>query len=84
MIEALDRLREDGAASGRLFFLNLHPWIIGQPFRKQVPEARTQAHRAAHGVWIATENEIVDSYLKHTAPESDLRDASGSEREMQP
>ena len=35
VIEALNRLREDGAASGHLLALNLHPWIIGQPFRSK-------------------------------------------------
>ena len=81
VIEAFDRLHEDGAASGRLLVLNLHPWIIGQPFRiKYLKQALSHIVRRT-GVWTATGNEIVDWYLKNTAPESDLTGASASERE---
>ena len=32
--ESFDSLYRDGANSGRLMVLNLHPWLIGQPFRE--------------------------------------------------
>ena len=31
--ESFDRLLEDGKTTGRLLALNLHPWLVGQPFR---------------------------------------------------
>ena len=58
--EAFDKLYEDGAQSGRLLVLNLHPWLIGQPFRsKYLDEALAYVCRH-HGVWKATGREIVE------------------------
>ena len=31
--DAFDTLYRDGEQNGRLMVLNLHPWLIGQPFR---------------------------------------------------
>ena len=31
--ESFDTLHRDGTNNGRLLVLNLHPWLIGQPFR---------------------------------------------------
>lgn len=63
--EAFDRLYEDGAKSGRLLVLNLHPYLIGQPFRIGYLR-RALAHILAHdGVWRATAGEIVDWYAAY-------------------
>lgn len=65
--EAFDRLYQDGAASGRVLVLNLHPYLIGQPCRiKYLDEALGYIMRR-EGVWAATGSEIVDWYLKQTA-----------------
>jgi len=55
-----DGLYADGATSGRLMVLHLHPWIMGQPWRiRHLDEVL--GHICAHrGVWKATGGEIVD------------------------
>ena len=55
-----DRLYADGAASGRLLFLNLHPYVIGQPFRIRFLD-ETLAHLAGReDVWFATAAEVAE------------------------
>ena len=62
-IEAFERLYQDGKTTGRLFVLNLHPYLIGQPFRiKYLDEVVRHAVSRA-GVWKATGRDIVDWYL---------------------
>jgi peptidoglycan/xylan/chitin deacetylase (PgdA/CDA1 family) len=62
--EAFDELYRDGAESGRLVVLNLHPYLIGQPHRiKYLDEALRHMLRR-EGVWCATGSEIVDWYLQ--------------------
>jgi peptidoglycan/xylan/chitin deacetylase (PgdA/CDA1 family) len=56
--EAFDTLYREGAGSGRLFALPLHPWCIGQPFRAKYLE-QVLAHIGKHdGVWTTTGAEI--------------------------
>lgn len=62
-IEAFERLYEDGKSSGRLFVLNLHPYVIGQPFRIGYLNDVIDQVAARDGVWIATGREIVEWYL---------------------
>jgi len=65
--EAFDRLYQDGAASGRLLTLNLHPYVIGQPFRIKYLDQALGYIMRREGVWAATGSEIVDWYLKQAA-----------------
>ena len=61
--ESFDRLYADGAASGRLVVLTVHPYLIGQPFRiKYLDRALSHMLRRA-GVWVATGREVVDWYI---------------------
>jgi allantoinase len=65
--EAIDTIYRDARASGRLLVLNLHPWLVGQPFR-----IRFLAEAIAHivhrqGVWAATGAEIIDWYRGQTS-----------------
>ena len=56
--DALDRLLHDGAQSPRMLILNLHPWLIGQPWRiSYLEEALSDIH-ARRGIWHATAAEI--------------------------
>ena len=64
VIDAFDKLIEDGAQSGRLLVLNLHPWIIGQPYRIGALDEALKYIMRHEGVWAATGSEIVDWYLK--------------------
>ena len=62
--EAFDRLHQDGADTGRLLVLNLHPYLIGQPFRIRYLD-RALAHICGSpGVWAATGAEIVNHFLE--------------------
>jgi len=63
--EAFDRLYADGATSGRLLVLSIHPTRIGQPFRVKYLESALAHIMSRHGVWAATGQEIVDWYLAH-------------------
>ena len=58
--EWFDGLYADGATTGRLMVLHLHPWIMGQPWRiRHLDEVL--GHITAHaGVWKATGSAIID------------------------
>src|SRR5581483_3874255 len=60
--DAFDGLYQDGATQGRLLALNVHPWLIGQPFRVKYFEDALRYVVAHEGVWKATGREIVDWY----------------------
>jgi allantoinase len=58
--DAFDVMFEEAATSGRVLSLNLHPYIIGQPYRLKYLDLVLQ-HIASHpGVWLATGSEIID------------------------
>ena len=59
---SFDTLYHDGETNGRVLALNLHPWLIGQPFRiGHLNEALGHIMRR-QGVWAASGAEIVDWY----------------------
>ena len=60
--ESFDVLYSDGARNGRLMVLNLHPWLIGQPFRIGTLDDALGYMVARQGVWTATGSEIIDWY----------------------
>ena len=64
--EQFDRLYADGTTTGRLFLLNIHPWIMGQPFRIKYFEQAIAHIMAETKVWTATGADIVDAYLGAT------------------
>jgi peptidoglycan/xylan/chitin deacetylase (PgdA/CDA1 family) len=58
--DAFDTMYRESDTSGRLLTMNLHPWLIGQPFRIGYLE-EALGHIMGHdGVWAATGSEIVD------------------------
>ena len=62
----LSTARELGSSTSvgsRLIVLNLHPYIIGQPFRIHYLEEVLKELAENPKVWFATLGEIVDSYL---------------------
>jgi peptidoglycan/xylan/chitin deacetylase (PgdA/CDA1 family) len=69
MMEQFDQLYHDAATTGRLFFVNVHPWLTGQPHRIRYFDAVMQHVMSHPGVWAATGSEIVDWF----------RSASGTE-----
>ena len=60
--ECFDTLYRDGAQNGRLLALNLHPWLIGQPFRIGYLDDALGHMMRRQGVWAASGSEIIDSY----------------------
>ena len=62
-----DTLYREGAQSGRVMAICLHPFIIGVPHRIGALD-NALAYIASHaGVWKATGDEIIDHYLKEAA-----------------
>jgi allantoinase len=66
LIDAFDRMYLDGLDNGRLLVLNLHPWLIGQPFRIGYLEKALAHVRSKKGVWAATGSEIIEWYREQS------------------
>jgi len=56
--DALDRMIADGDRQPRMLILNLHPWLIGQPWRISYLDAVLADLRSRKGVWCATAGEV--------------------------
>jgi peptidoglycan/xylan/chitin deacetylase (PgdA/CDA1 family) len=64
MRRQFDMLYREGATSGRVMGIALHPYIIGVPHRIWALDSAL-AYMAKHeGVWFATGTEIIEHYLK--------------------
>jgi allantoinase len=62
--ETFETLYREGAPTGRLLVLHLHPWLIGQPFRIGCLDAALRGIVGRQGVWAATGAEIIDWYRR--------------------
>ena len=60
--EAFRTLHAEGAASGRLFGLSLHPWVIEQPHRIRYLAQALDGISGMDGVWQTTAGEIARHY----------------------
>jgi peptidoglycan/xylan/chitin deacetylase (PgdA/CDA1 family) len=58
ILDAVDQLLTDGRDSGRMLMLNLHPWLIGQPWRIGFLEEVLSEIRQREGIWYTTAGEI--------------------------
>ena len=58
-----DTLYREGARSGRVMAIALHPFIIGVPHRIWALESGLDHILKHDGVWLATGSEIIDHYL---------------------
>jgi allantoinase len=56
--DALDRMLSESEAGGRMMVLNLHPWLIGQPYRVTYLEEVLADLQKRAGIWCATTGEI--------------------------
>jgi len=63
--EWFDGLYADGATTGRLMVLHLHPWIMGQPWRIRHLDEVLGHINAYQSVWKATGAEIIDWFKTH-------------------
>ena len=58
--ESFDGLYEGSRESGLLMAFNLHPWLIGQPFRIRYLDRALGHMMRRQGVWAATGSEITE------------------------
>jgi hypothetical protein len=58
-----DTLYREGAQSGRVMAICLHPFVIGVPHRIGALDAALAYILRHEGVWCATGSEIVEHYL---------------------
>jgi peptidoglycan/xylan/chitin deacetylase (PgdA/CDA1 family) len=65
--DALDWMIEDGKTRPRMLVLNLHPWLIGQPWRISYLDAVLADLKKREGVWCATAGEIADCWREQAA-----------------
>jgi len=66
VMDQFDVLYDEGAHSGRVMCLALHPFIINQPFRHKYLDKALE-HIAGHDqVWLATSDEIAEWYFAHS------------------
>ena len=63
--DGFDTLYRDGDQNGRLMVLNLHPWLIGQPFRIGYLDDALGHMFQRQGVWAATGSQIIDWFRSH-------------------
>ena len=63
--ESFDQLYLDGEANGRVLVLNLHPWLIGQPYRIKYLDEALGHMMSRDGVWAASGRQIIDWYRGH-------------------
>ena len=63
--DQFDTLYREGATSGRVLALPLHPFVIGLPFRIGYLAKALDYICSHEGVWKATSGEIADWYYQH-------------------
>lgn len=61
-----DGLYADGATSGRVMVLNLHPWIMGQPWRIGYLDQVFSHIDSYQGVWKATGGQVIDWFKEQS------------------
>ena len=65
--EWFDGLYADGATTGRMMVLHLHPWIIGQPWRIRHLDEVLGHICARQGVWKATGGQIINWFRSQSS-----------------
>jgi peptidoglycan/xylan/chitin deacetylase (PgdA/CDA1 family) len=68
--DQFDVLYEDGAKSGRVMSICLHPFLIGHPHRSKYLEKALAHIRSRQEVWLATGSAIVDHYKQNYLEQS--------------
>jgi allantoinase len=64
VLDAAERLAIDGRAGGRLLVLNLHPWLMGQPYRSSHLGDLLDALVRRDDIWFTT----TDAIAVHARP----------------
>jgi allantoinase len=72
VIDQFDLLYAEGAASGRVMALGLHPWIVNLPFRHRYLVEALEYVGSHDGVWLTTSDDVASWYLEHCYPPDPL------------
>lgn len=64
--DACDTIHADAEETGRLLALNVHPWIMGQPFRIGYLDRALEHVMGKTEVWAASGSEIVQWYREQS------------------
>jgi allantoinase len=78
--EQFDVLYEEGATSGTVMGITLHPFVIGVPFRIKCLDKILQHITSQKNLWLATPSEIVDWCHNHYFAASKKRTRIGGAR----
>lgn len=62
MVDQFDGLYADGAKSGRLMVVNIHPWVMGWPWRSKYLDLALGHIAKSPNVWKASGSEVLDWY----------------------
>lgn len=65
--DQFDVLYEDGAVTGRVMAICVHPFLIGQPHRSKYFDQALAHIASRQEVWLATGGQIADHYRAHAA-----------------
>ena len=77
--DQFDVLYEDGAKTGRVMAICLHPFLIGHPHRSKY-FAKALAHiTSRQEVWVTTGSEIADWYKQNYPGKSGARGSTRSQ-----
>ncbi len=64
VLDAIERLTTDGQSGGRLLVLNLHSWLMGQPYRTTYLDELLSRITRDPDIWFTT----TDAIARHAAP----------------
>ncbi|MGE4336950.1 MAG: hypothetical protein AB7E55_13380, partial [Pigmentiphaga sp.] len=67
ILDSVERLSRDGGdGEGRLLILNLHPWLMGQPYRISHLDDLLAGLLRRDDLWLATTDEIASHALRNS------------------
>ena len=65
VVDQFDVLYEEGAETGRVMAVAVHPFLINQPFRHKYLDKALDYISQRDKVWLTTSDEIADWYFEH-------------------
>ena len=65
LVDQFDVLYEEGAETGRVMAVALHPFLTSQPFRHKYLDKALEYITRHNKVWLTTSDEIADWYYEH-------------------
>lgn len=78
IVDHFDTVYAEGAESGRVMAIALHPYLYGQPHRIRHLDRALGYIKGHSDVWWATGEEIADHYCAHYLPALEAHLAEGA------